>query len=119
MRGFAGLAIVVAIVWLLGNAFQREVDGTVRIDDCRTRIDLQPDAFTMRRFTCDTRRTASGKLMGATCVNVELSDAGSCNIARVYTKPPELTCPKETPFLGYDDMCHATFETGYAYAAKD
>ena len=57
--------------------------------------------------------------MNATCVHVETKDSGSCARAYFYRKPPSIRCSENTPWLGFDDVCHANYESGYVFAVPE
>lgn len=104
----AGLAAVA-----LGcDNFAGEVDGTVKYEDCREQIQIARDSprILMKRFTCDTQRTRSGRVMSATCVHVETTNDGACQRAYIYRKPPALTCSEDKPFLDPNEECYAQWE---------
>lgn len=101
-----------------GLSLERE--GVVKYDDCRQTITLDAATYdrSPRLYTCDTRRTGSGKLMEATCAHVELADSGACNVAYVHHKRTAVICPEATPYLWFDDKCYADYEIGRVYAGK-
>ena len=124
----AGLLLTLLLMFLvvqgcggvLENGLTLEREGTVKYADCRETITLTPATYSRspRSYTCDTKRTVSGKLMEATCVHVELSDTGACNVAFVHHKTTTVVCPEATPWLWFDDKCYAEFETGRVFAGK-
>lgn len=97
-----------------------EVEGTIKYDDCRERIEIQPSEYnrSFYRFVCSTKRTFDDHLMSQTCAHVELTETGVCTRVSLYSRGPELTCQVSTPWLGFDGKCHAELATGYEYAAK-
>lgn len=67
-------------------------EGTAKYADCREIIRLDKDSWRLNlySFTCDYSRDAKGKILGGTCVRVELDDSffshtGVCKRAYVYT----------------------------------
>lgn len=111
--------VVIGMIFAAGDfgtktLFGGESRGTVRYSDCRAVIQTGPDGWTahLHRFICAEQLTRSGRSMGGDCAYVELTDDGTCTAAYVYTKPPAETCPASAPYLGADDKCYATLDTG-------
>ena len=97
-----------------------EIEGSVKIDDCRQQIEVSPTDLRIvaKQFTCSTQRTISGQLMQATCARAETHWlSGACERAYVYRKRTTLRCPIDAPWLGYDAKCHAAYESGYVHAS--
>ena len=57
--------VCVVLVGLVATSCEipGEVEGTVKFEDCRQRIDVSPDDLRIaaRQFTCSTQRTKSGR----------------------------------------------------------
>jgi hypothetical protein len=82
--------ILLILAILLSSCTHNE--GTVKYDDCREIINLDKDSWRFRvyPFTCEYFRDNNGKIIGGTCVRVELADgifskSGRCEKAYVYT----------------------------------
>jgi len=91
--------------------------GLVKFEDCREIFTINLDAAKKlgKSFTCASQRTWKGTLMGGKCAHVETSN-GLCTKAYVYDQNPTVTCQDKTPWLGYDDLCYATWDTGRVFA---
>lgn len=67
-------------------------EGTVKYDDCREVINLDKNSWRLMvyPFTCEYYKDDNGKVIGGTCVRVEVdnglfSHTGRCEKAYVYT----------------------------------
>jgi hypothetical protein len=103
-KGVAGILFVLLLAGCGAD------EGTVKYDDCRTIITLPTDNLQKyyKTFTCEYVRRASGKIISATCVHVDLntglfSGSGKCETAYIYTSEqtqPDRGCMKGFLFLG-------------------
>ena len=110
--------LIILAVAATGCSIPGELEGVVKYADCRATIELEPDdlhAIT-KQFTCNTQRTASGRIMAATCVHVQTTAQGACERALIYRKTASVTCPEQNPWLSYDDRCYANYDTGRVHA---
>lgn len=108
-----GVVALFLLCGLYAGCGVKEREGVVKYDDCRHVIDLKPNTFQKRfhTFTCEYRKSQSGKVISAKCVRVEsdgtlFSATHSCNAAYVYYRWKHDGCPKVDPYLGYDDKCY-------------
>lgn len=114
IAGIIALACLAAFVWWL--AVDNEREGFAKYDDCRETVLLQADTFQKyyKTFTCNTRKTQSGAVMGGECVHVDydsslFSSGHACKVAYVYQKKGSAGCTDRAhPYLGYDDKCYPT-----------
>ncbi len=106
--------LIIGLFVLCAFGCQNE-EGTVKYDDCREIIYLQPNTWQTyyKSFICEYLRRATGKIVGGKCVHVETDSglfysSGKCKAAYVYifTKGPDEGCTKEFPFKGYDNKCY-------------
>jgi hypothetical protein len=110
---------VLGILFILLLAGCGADEGTVEFDDCRTIITLPTDTLQKyyKTFTCVYARRASGKIVSATCVHVDidaglLSGSGKCKTAYVYTSDqtqPDRGCTKGFLFLG-KEKCYKNWQ---------
>jgi hypothetical protein len=82
--GYGCLLVLVLIsggLYLGYNALWGELEGTIRTDDCRTRIELKEQSADtwFKKFTCSYRKTNSGAVMDGYCEAVDTTSAGSCD----------------------------------------
>lgn len=106
------------------NLLERE--GIVKYSDCREIINLKNNTWQkyVKTFTCKYSKTISGKIMGGICVHVDMSNSlfssgNECLTAYVYKKEPEVNCPREFPYLGYDDKCYLIPGNDRVFAVKN
>jgi hypothetical protein len=112
--------IVIGILWLFRFNFGSTNEGVVKYDDCRQIITLKSDDWqaNFHKFTCTTRKTQSGAVMGGECVRIEndgfMGSSPTCAVAYVYEIPSSTVCKDNTkdgvsyPYLGYNDNCYTT-----------
>jgi hypothetical protein len=108
ISGLCVLAGVVAGIAWLHSALWGEREGTIKTDDCRTKITLTEDSPStwFKQFTCTYHKTKTAKLISGYCEAVETT-AGACDTVYFYDKKaPKLCTDPKFPYLGYDDMCH-------------
>jgi len=118
-EGEAGcLAIIVLAVcglaWAASGIFFGEREGSVKFDDCREVIRLQPDTLQKfyKTFTCSSSKTKSGGIISEQCVHIDndstlFSSSHSCATAYVYTRHDEGCTNLKYPYLHYDDKCYS------------
>jgi hypothetical protein len=114
----AVLALLACIVlWLFGFNYHSTSEGSVKYDDCRVVVNLQPDDWQtyFGTFTGYTLKTKSGRIMGGEFVRIEndgsfFGGGHTCAKAYVYQKKQDDVCTgSQYPRLGYDDMCHENY----------
>jgi hypothetical protein len=105
------LCIVVVSGIILHNYVLGEQDGEVKYEDCRNKVTIEEGATDtwFKKFTCSTIKTKSGKVIRGVCVNV-VTEGPVCQTVYIYSKRPTASCPASFPYLGYDDLCHTTFQ---------
>lgn len=98
-----GAALALA---LLGAGCERE--GTVDTYGCREMVKVTDEDWEriFLTFTCDTQRTAHGKIMEGRCVHIKL-EGSECVKAYYYEQQSEITCSEEYPYLGRDEKCYS------------
>jgi len=88
--GVAGLLMLgvfgAGLFWLTA-ALWGEREGTIKTDDCRTRITLKEGSPTtwFKKFTCTYKKTNKGNLMSGYCEAVE-TNAGTCDTVYFFWK---------------------------------
>jgi len=113
--------IIAVVLWLFGFNFGAVNEGVIKYDDCREIITIKSDSWRkyFHKFTCTTRKTNSGVVMGGECASVKYDSSlfggnNACATAYVYELDTPTSCKGNTkegiayPYLGYDDMCHTT-----------
>jgi len=112
--------IIAGVLWIFGFNFGMKNEGIVDYSDCREIITLKSDSWQtyFHSFTCNTRKTQSGAIMGGECVSIKNDGSLFCSshtCATAYIYKIESTHCKDTikdgvayPYLGYDDMCYTT-----------
>lgn len=120
LAGLGSLVVIALVVWgilsLFGFNYHGTSEGTVKYDDCREIIYLQPDDWQtyFGTFTGYSIKTNSGKVMGGQFVRIEndssLFVSGStCARAYIYTKQQDNVCTDPAyPYLTYNDRCAKT-----------
>jgi hypothetical protein len=133
---FGVLIVIGLIVWIIASFFGfnygNTSKGTVKYDDCREVIQIQPDSWHtyFGTFVCNYSKTQSGAIIGGECVRIVndrslFSTSNACAKAYVYEATSSSVCAGSTkdgvsyPYLGYDDMCHTTPQSGYVVTAPD
>jgi len=109
-----GLVMIGLAVWILASLFgfnyHGTTEGTVKYDDCREIIQLQPYDWQtyFGTFTGYTIKTNGGAVMGGEFVRID-TESGICVRAYVYNKPQDNVCTDPAyPYLTYGDKCSAT-----------
>ena len=118
--------LVLFVSWLFGFNFHNTSEGTVKYDDCRQVIQLQPNDWHtyFGTFTGITEKTKAGKVMSGEFVRIKndnsfLGSSHTCATAYVYEKKQEGNCTDPVyPYLGYDDQCYTTPQGGESYISK-
>jgi hypothetical protein len=89
------IGFMVFLVFMVYAIFGGEQTGTVRTDDCRTKVRIESSALMTwyHKFTCESDGT------GKTCAYVTTADHGVCETAYVYfvSAPAPQPTPPPTP----------------------
>lgn len=116
---FLGYLVIAGLVmWgvatLFGFNYHGISEGTVKYDDCREIIQLQPNNWRtyFGTFIGYARKTKSGKIIGGEFVRVVndsplIGSSHSCARAYIYEAKQDNVCTVDPNiYLGYDDMCY-------------
>jgi hypothetical protein len=83
--------LIGAAIWVTHFVFFGEREGTVKYEDCREVITLQPDTLQafFKSFTCSYRKAKGGTIMQGLCVHADsdstlFSSSHACATAYVY-----------------------------------
>lgn len=123
-EGALGCLVIIGIIgWAIYTyqpitIFGGEREGSVKFDDCREVVYLNPDTIQKyyKTFTCSYRKTDKGVLLNSNCVHVDndstlFTSSHTCKTAYVYSFQLEKNhggCSDLAyPYLGYDDKCYS------------
>lgn len=87
------IGFVVFLVFIVYAIFGGEQTGTVRTDDCRTKVQIESSALMTwyHKFTCESDGT------GKMCAYVTTADHGVCETAYVYYVSAPAPVPTQAP----------------------
>jgi hypothetical protein len=104
------LFVIVLVIGGIVALFGGESEGTVKYDDCRQIVTInESDLYaSFHKFTCDTTKTSSGKVISGTCVHIDTQD-GVCITAHVYQKKTEIVCPGSNNYVADDGSCTCNY----------
>ena len=111
---FVIVLVVGVLIWGVQAIFWGEREGTVKYDDCREVVTLEPESprTLFKSFTCSYTKTKSGRVIRGLCVHVDndstmFSASHTCATAFVYEKGNEGCTDSRFPYLHYDDRCYS------------
>jgi hypothetical protein len=106
------LFVIGLIVWGVTAFLGGEREGEVKYNDCREIIRLPSDTWEVlyKKFTCSYSKTISGHMISGECVHIDkpwslFGGSDACDTAYVYQKKQDDVCPKDYPYLQYNDKC--------------
>ncbi len=122
---FFGFLIIGYIIFALVAAtikaiFGGEQEGTVKTDDCRQVVQIQPDDIRtyFQKFTCFYDKTSKGTIRSGFCAHVDSPwFSTSCDTAYTYNVPqdPHHCTDPSYPYLAYDDKCYPPCKAPYPF----